>query len=279
MSILLSGDFHANARNEINSITKKTLVKKYQQEVFEKIKYHIILGDGGFMWPGNHKTDLFNYKVLAKRSFPILCVVGNHEPILGVNNAAEVDIGIGEKVLLVNDASPFVAYLKRGKIYTIDGIRFLVLGGALSIDKKLRKPNISWWESEYWSETEKQDLLKLLETENVFDCVLSHTGPDSINRIVFRHFFENLRSIHTPETGKLSDSGYAAELVDHDRIKDEVACLNDKIDAMIQCREWWCGHWHQDSYYYSTETNRGYHYLYENTKILDKMNDKNGDAR
>jgi hypothetical protein len=49
-------------------------------------------------------------------------------------NVPEVDIGIGETVYQIN-AEPFVAYLKRGKVYTIDGIWFLVLGGALSETK------------------------------------------------------------------------------------------------------------------------------------------------
>ena len=103
------------------------------------------------MWPGKHETDRFNYKVLAYRSFPVLCVIGNHEPILGMSDIPEVDIGIGETVLQIQ-ANSFIAYLKRGKIYNIDGFKILALGGALSIDKIFRTPNKSWWEREYWSE-------------------------------------------------------------------------------------------------------------------------------
>ena len=80
MSILLSGDFHANVNNELSGITKKALIKKYRQDKYNEIKYHIILGDAGFLWPDNHKTDLFNYKTQAFRQFPVLCVTGNHEP-------------------------------------------------------------------------------------------------------------------------------------------------------------------------------------------------------
>ena len=133
MSILISGDFHSNSDRELSLITKSALIKKYTQAKFDKIKHHIILDDAGFLWPGKHKTDLFHYKTLANRPFSVLCVIGNHEPILGLKNIPEVDIGIGEKVLVVNRERTFVAYLKRGKIYNIDGYRFLVLGGALSI--------------------------------------------------------------------------------------------------------------------------------------------------
>jgi hypothetical protein len=251
MSILFSGDFHANAVRELSCITKKSLIRKYNCDKYEKIKYHIILGDGGFLWPGFHGTDLFNYTVLAQRSFPVLCVMGNHEPILGMSDIPETDIGIGETVYQIQ-AEPFVAYLKRGKIYTIDGFRILVLGGALSIDKDWRKPNISWWEREYWSLDEKQAVFELLETENVFDCVISHTGPHHINL----KLFEDLMSGHSK------------------KFKDEVAILNDEIESRIQFREWWFGHWHQNLYYYDKETDRGYQYLYKTTKILDRQDNK-----
>jgi len=251
MSILFSGDFHANAVNELGSITKSALVKSHLSEKYNTIKYHIILGDGGFLWPGNTKTDLHNFKVLANRAFPILCVIGNHEPILGMKNVPQVDIGIGETVYQIHD-KPFTAYLKRGKVYNIDGFKVLVLGGALSIDKILRKPGLSWWENEYWSEQEKKDVFKLLEAENDFDCVFSHTGPQHINQKLF-----NLRS-----------SSYSQ------KFRDEVAFLNDEIHKRIQFKEWWCGHWHRDMYYYDDDNKQGYRYLYRTTNILDRLDNE-----
>jgi len=246
MSILFSGDFHANAVNELSSITKNALLKKYGREKYDGINYHIILGDGGFMWPGNRKTDLFNYKVLAHRPFPTLCVIGNHEPILGMSGVPETDIGIGETVYQIND-EPFTAYLKRGKVYTIDGIKFLVLGGALSVDRAFRRPNISWWEKEYWTAQEERNLFKLLKTENVFDCVISHTGPHHINKLLFERIAQS-----------------------KEKFIDKVALLNDEIYSQIKFREWWCGHWHQNRYYFDPETKHGYQYMYKATKILEK---------
>jgi 3-oxoacid CoA-transferase subunit A len=249
MSILFSGDFHAGEAGELSSVTKKMLLKKYNREMFSRIKYHIILGDGSFLWQGNYKTDFFNYKALAQRPFPVLCVIGNHEPILGMKNLnlLEVDINIGETVYQINSV-PFVAYLKRGKVYTIDGFKMLVLGGALSIDMDQRIPGISWWKEEYWSENERKDIFSLLENKNVFDIVISHTGPQHINRILF-------------ESLMIHDQKYS----------DEVAILNDDIHKLIQFKEWWCGHWHQNRYYYDKTTRRGYQYLYRATKIIDKI--------
>jgi hypothetical protein len=193
-----------------------------------------------------------NFNALNQRPFPVLCVIGNHEPILGMGDVPgissqiykEVDIGIGETVYQIQDR-PFIAYLKRGKIYNIDNIKFLVLGGALSIDKKFRKPNISWWENEYWSEQEKQDVMSLLETENNFDYVISHTGPFRVNKELFSKFERYFRNFF-----------------------DEVAALNEKIDSMITCKQWFCGHWHHDVYHYDNNLKRGYQFLYEKTALL-----------
>jgi hypothetical protein len=250
MSILFSGDFHAGSYGEISSITKESLVRKYGREKYNGIKYHVILGDGAFMWPGYHKIDLSNYETLAQRPFPVLCVLGNHEPVYGMKAVPEADIGIGEKVMLVNNEKPFVAYLKRGKIYTIDGFKFLVLGGALSADKKYQKKNKTWWKEEYWSKSEKRDLFGMLERDHSFDGVLSHTGPESMNKMIIRFLFADR---HT----KI--------------IRDEVAILNDRVDQMIQCPRWWSAHWHHDEIFQNIEMKRKYQYLYRSTKILDRV--------
>jgi len=216
MAVLLSGDFHANALGEISILTKKYLLNKFGEKKYKTINYHIILGDCGFLWPGNEKADEYNYKVFANRHFPVLCVIGNHEPMLGMM-LDEVDIGIGETVYLVKK-KPFIAYLKRGKIYRIDGFKFLAMGDALSIDQESRIPGRSWWKEEYWTEAEEAELFKLLAADNEFDYVLTHTGPDNINLKLFESFFSS-----------------------SEKFTDKVAKLNDVVDSQIRCKSWFCG--------------------------------------
>ena len=246
MSILLSGDFHDDARGELAFLTKDYLVKQYGRKVFNEISYHIILGDGGFLWPGQGEKEASIYEELSKRPFPVLCVFGNHEHVLGRPDLPEIDIGIGEKVIVVNEKEPLLVFLKRGKVYNIENRKFLVLGGALSIDKKFRRPNQSWWENEYWTEKEESELFALLEKDNRFDYVLSHTGPNRINRKIFAQI------------------GLDSPLKYHDK----VAKLNEKIDSRISCKQWFCGHWHQVFYYYDEELKRGYQYLYYETALM-----------
>jgi 3-oxoacid CoA-transferase subunit A len=252
MSILFSGDFNANKNHELDSITKEALIERHGQEKFDGIKYHIILGDGGFMQPGNAKADQKNYEALACRPFPVLCVMGNKDPILGMNGVPEADSGIGETVYQIQD-KPFVAYLKRGKVCTIDGFKTLVLGGAFSAYRNKKTLNKTWWEREYWSEEEERDLFKLLKTENSFDCVLSHTGPHHINQKIY-YINRKLRSSI--------------------KYKDKVAFLNDRIHQKIQFREWLCGHWHTDYICPDKETGSEHQYLYKVTKIMDRQDGK-----
>jgi predicted MPP superfamily phosphohydrolase len=246
MAILFSGDFHANAKGEMEYISKNTLLEKYKENLYKKINYHIMLGDTGFLWPENEIAETKNNINLAKRPFPILFVAGNHEPVLGRSDLPETDIGIGENVVLVNKEKPFIAYLKRGKIYNIEKYKFLVLGGALSIDQAYRTPGKSWWKEEYWSDEEKTAIHSLLENENYFDYVLSHTGPSRINRAI-----NNVDDDYIP------------------KIKDEVSALNEIIDEKITCKQWFCGHWHKDIFYNDKNTLKKYQYLYQQTALLD----------
>jgi hypothetical protein len=250
MAILLSGDFHNDARGEIGIITKKYLVSEYEEELYNRISYHIILGDAGFLWPNQENTDAFNFDILSERKFPILCVMGNHEPVYGRKDLPEEDIGIGEKVIVVNKENPFVAYLKRGRIYMIDGYKILVLGGALSTDKYRRTEGISWWKEEYWSDTEIKEVFELLEKERNFDFVLSHTGPYRINWALAARGLPNR----------------------HGKTDDKVGDLNEKIDKKIKHRAWFCGHWHYDflnDEQFRDRLKKKYFYLYGRTLLLN----------
>jgi hypothetical protein len=259
MSILFSGDFRSNDNYQLQLITKKSLVNGYGSDVYNAIKSHVMLGDAAFMW--QQKNDKSNYEALAHRPFPILCVMGNFEPIYGMGDKREIDIGIGETVYQIQD-KPFVAYLKRGKAYTIDGFRFLVLGGALTINKKKAQAIISrndcfivsFWEDEYWSQEEKTNVFRLLETENAFDFVISHTGPHQINRLLFGNERQGRYHPHY--------------------FQDEVAFLNDQINEKIRFKKWLCGHWFRDEYHFDDKTQKAYQYLYRETRIIERIGDR-----
>ncbi|MDR1470551.1 MAG: metallophosphoesterase [Spirochaetaceae bacterium] len=244
MSVLISGDFHANAVNELHSITAKTLRKQFGGE-YSGITHHIIAGDCGFLWPGCARQDRFHLSVLncrsAHRPWPVLCLFGNHENYDAITACEKVDIGIGREVYKVLEN---VYYLPRGFIYTIDGLSMLCLGGALSIDKAYRTEHKSWWKDEYWSEAEEEDCFRRVSGQHV-DYVVSHTGPQGI-------------------IGDMFGKSIAAE-----KYIDLVAKFQDRLRKSLVFDHWFFGHFHEDVLRHK-DHGRLYSALYRKTAVVSK---------
>jgi len=75
MSILFSGDFHANADKELPLITKENLIKHYSQKFYDEIKYHVII-DGKItcrQWFCDHlHRDRYYYDEELERGYQYL---------------------------------------------------------------------------------------------------------------------------------------------------------------------------------------------------------------
>ena len=91
------------------------------------------------------------------------------------------------------------------------------------------------------------NLFNLLKKDNNLDYVLSHTGPSRMNDVILEQ--SRTRMFFPP-------------------VFDEVAVLNEKIDGLITCKQWFCGHMHKDKYCYCENLKRGYYYLYRKTALM-----------
>jgi hypothetical protein len=248
MSILVSGDFHANSMNELHSISARVLKKQFSSE-YPGIKYHIIAGDCGFLWPGSAKRDRFNLSVLNRRPWPTLCLFGNHDNYEAIQACPKVDIGIGHEVYI---ALENVYFLPRGFIYDIDGLQILCLGGALSIDKAYRREHVSWWKDEYWTAAEERECLERVQGKTV-DFVISHTGPEEILGGMF---------------GNKIDSG---------KYTDQVAKFNNVLRGSVNFGHWLFGHFHLDVIQYR-DRNQFFSALWRRTALLSKDSVKYSDG-
>ncbi len=116
-------------------------------------------------------------------------------------------------------------WLRRGYVYTIDNQTFLTIGGAHSIDKLWRKPNISWWKDEditRWDiKRAKQNLAKY---NNTVDYVLTHCAPTPVHQ----------------EIAKQERFSHA----DKEETRNEV--LLQEINEIINFKKWYFGHYHID---------------------------------
>lgn len=167
--IYVTGDIHGSTTDYRLSIVK-TLPKE---------DIVIFLGDFGYTW---RKEFIDNYSA----SCITLFIAGNHENFDILNSLPTKRLfGSTVGVLKKN-----VYHLRTGNLYNIEGKKFLVFGGALSIDKATRLNRISWWEEEIPSFTDMNRAVKNLKKVNgEIDYLLTHTCSEEVSDKFF--FYKN----------------------------------------------------------------------------------------
>ena len=169
--IYVTGDTHGNI-----DIHKFNTTIFPEGKTLTKDDYVIVCGDFGLVW-NNDAEDKWWQKWLENKPWTTLFVDGNHENHK-LLNSYPVEDWHGGKVHKISDS---IIHLMRGQIYEIEGQTFFTMGGALSIDKHLRVPDISWWEEEIPNYAECEEGFKNLEAHNwKVDYIITHTGPEDI---------------------------------------------------------------------------------------------------
>jgi len=198
VKILICGDTHGN------NAWWARLVEYAQKHACEKI---VQLGDFGY-W--EHRREGVEYldktsKKATMAGIPIYFIDGNHEnhPLLWERYPPGED---GFCKLREN-----LYYIPRGNSWTWDGVKFLGIGGAYSVDKPwrvqeeetYREPRTLWWPTELIRDV---DVQKCLEVGKV-DVVFSHDCPTGIelpgiggeypvsnaNRAYLRHIIDHVQ--------------------------------------------------------------------------------------
>ena len=131
MKIAFMGDLHGNHR--------------YAQKAIHYAANNgadvvIQVGDFGIWSPHNSFVNSVN-EAATRHNLQVFFVDGNHEdhPWLNAQPIRED----GFRVLHDN-----VAHIPRGTIWTWDGVTFMGLGGAHSVDRQWRTPGVSWFPEE-----------------------------------------------------------------------------------------------------------------------------------
>jgi predicted phosphodiesterase len=139
--IFITGDTHGGQQDGY-----KKLVDNYSN--LSSDDYIIVLGDFGysFFHPGMKEYTNFAVwvKWLSEQPWTTLFIDGNHENFEALAQIPEVDM-FGAKVGKVSDK---LFYLKRGYVYTIDGLKFFTFGGARSKDRNNRTMGVDWFREE-----------------------------------------------------------------------------------------------------------------------------------
>ena len=122
--IYFSGDIHGYPW-EIKKFCKRQRLTK--DDVL------VLLGDVGANYYGDGRDDLMK-DALAKVAPTLLCVHGNHEIRPQLVDGYHEAVWNGGKVW-VQDHYPNLLFAQDGEIYTLNGLRYIAIGGAYSVDK------------------------------------------------------------------------------------------------------------------------------------------------
>lgn len=171
MRLLLVGDTHGNDRFFAQMC--KAAVDQNCQAILQ-------LGDFGYWehYPQGAGFLKWCQRKLAEAGLECYWLDGNHEnhPLLwstygpGGNKHKPTKEGFWQ-------IRSNLFYLPRGHRWTWDGVDFLALGGAYSIDKEWRKEGSSWWPTEMITDEDVQTA----SAGGKADVIVSHDCPVSVD--------------------------------------------------------------------------------------------------
>ena len=181
----------------------------------------VILGDVGANYYGGKRDKQFKEQI-AKLAPTIFCIHGNHEQRpanIPSYKAKEWNDG----PVWYEEEYPNLLFARDGNIYVIDGVRYLVIGGAFSVDKNYRlSRGYGWWAEEQPSEEIKARVGRRVANSGL-DVILSHTCP----------FKYEPREAFLPG-------------IDQSEVDSSTEEWLDTIEESVDYKAWFCGHWHID---------------------------------
>lgn len=213
-----------------------------EQENTTKNDYLVICGDLGLNYFLDERDAHVKNK-LAKMPITIIGIHGNHEERAW--NIPSYKRVYNEELRCytwVEPNRPNIIFPEDGIFYLKDR-KCLCLGGAYSVDKyyRLYRGAGRWFESEQMTREEKDKILEILEKENSFDYIFSHTVPLKFER----------------ELEELFCFG-----INQDEVDKSMEQFLDIVEDKITYKHWFFGHYH-DSFDLTDKVTILYHLVIE----------------
>lgn len=219
--IYLTGDLHGNP-------SKLDLFHEKIGKKLTRDDYMIILGDFGMIWSTDMQygyfADMIRIHEYFEQKYPwtTLFIDGNHENFVHLKQFRKKKWNGGTVSFLTEHC----IWLRRGQIYTIDGLTFLTIGGAYSVDKAWRTPLVSWWKDEAITRRDINTAKKNLALyDNKIDYILTHCAPTSVHQIIAHQ-------------EKYSDYNHGC------KPDSENEALLQEINDLVDFKQWYFGHYH-----------------------------------
>ena len=216
-------------------------VKEFCREMHTRRKdVLIILGDAGFNYYDDKRDDKLK-KEIAQLNITLFCLHGNKENRPQNVGTYGIRSFCGGKVYY-EPKYPNIYFAIDGEIYTFDGKKYMVVGGAHSVDKmRCLEKGTPFWYDEMPDDTIKKTVENNLKNEgnNIYG-MMTHTCPiDYLPTEMFMSTRQNAtfkRKLRKAKSKKLFKP-------DIDRSTEIwLGDLEKKIDYEV----WFCGHYHID---------------------------------
>jgi hypothetical protein len=176
--IVIAGDWHINT--EWATLALDKIASTGIKEI-----YHV--GDFGF-WPDEHGQDYLQVidAKLALTGSTLLVTPGNHDDYAFINSLSTDENGF----LIATD---HVKVLPRGHRWAVDGVSFVSLGGAASIDFETRTEGMNWWREEAIT---YGDVMRTAGGGSA-DVMIAHDAPNGVNALSLTSKADTKK--HSPE--------------------------------------------------------------------------------
>jgi hypothetical protein len=162
--LLLAGDWHGDADWARHVIDQAPAGCNGSRLIVQ-------LGDFG-VWPGRSGVRYLDRVAAALEACDATCLFldGNHEDFPQLAALRVRPDGLRE-------LRPRLFHLPRGTRWTWRGLRFLALGGATSLDRPWRTPNIDWWPAEELTDDDVDGAIR----GGGCEVLLTHDAPSGID--------------------------------------------------------------------------------------------------
>lgn len=243
------GDMHGKEFDSRKVSTKKWKGKKGLTK--EDVLFQ--LGDFGWVWYefGVNKEQEKWLDTLAEQRYTLAVIPGNHENYDVIEKLPTIQKW-GAPVRVLKREKGEIYFLERGYVYTVNGKKIFVFGGARSnkrpdnyipptrtymsgfkVDRTPIVEGVNWWSRELPNDEEMERGRKTLEEHNwEVDWVFTHTCPTSIVKTINE----------AGKEGKL----YKWDKKSESREDDPVSIYLEEIDKKLKFKYLCFGHFHLD---------------------------------
>lgn len=221
-----------------------TRVKEFCRAINTKRKdVLIILGDAGFNYYNDMRDDELK-KEVSELNITLFCLHGNKENRPQNVGTYGIRSFCGGKVYY-EPKYPNIYFAIDGEIYTFEGKKYMVVGGAHSVDKiRCLEEGLPYWDDEMPDfETKMKVETKLEENENCIYGMLTHTCP--VDYLPTEMFISTRQNVTANRKKRVRRNEKTKKPFTPDIDRSTEIWLGE-LEKKIDYKIWFCGHYHVD---------------------------------